>query len=127
MRLEKVICGGQTGADQARLRAARAAGIPTGGFAPNGRLTEDGPAPGLAEYGLTECSKAAREEFSQAERGCWLGIPRLSAVPEFFIRGIARWSRKRRADGPPMSHGAGWVQIGFPSLSKMVIEFLLPL
>jgi hypothetical protein len=55
MRLGKVISGGQTGADQAGLRAARAAGIPTGGCAPKGWLTEEGPAPWLAEYGLNEC------------------------------------------------------------------------
>jgi hypothetical protein len=30
----KVISGGQTGVDQAALRAAKACGIPTGGWAP---------------------------------------------------------------------------------------------
>jgi hypothetical protein len=38
--LAKVISGGQTGADQAGRRAARAAGIPTGGWAPLGWKTE---------------------------------------------------------------------------------------
>jgi WD40 repeat protein len=33
--------GGQTGTDKAALRAARAAGIATGAFGPQGRLTED--------------------------------------------------------------------------------------
>ena len=47
-----VISGGQTGVDQAALRAARSCGIPTGGWAPRGWLTEDGPAPWLADYGL---------------------------------------------------------------------------
>jgi hypothetical protein len=37
--IERVISGGQTGADQAGWRAARAAGIPTGGFMPKGFLT----------------------------------------------------------------------------------------
>ncbi len=46
--LDRVISGGQTGADQAALRAARAAGIPTGGWAPLGWKTEEGPAPRLA-------------------------------------------------------------------------------
>jgi hypothetical protein len=55
MTLVRVISGGQTGVDQAALRAARAAGIPPGGTAPKGWLTEDGPAPWLAEFGLTEC------------------------------------------------------------------------
>ncbi len=40
--IEKVISGGQTGADQAGLRAARTAGIPTGGFMPMGYRTLDG-------------------------------------------------------------------------------------
>jgi hypothetical protein len=34
--LERVISGGQSGVDQASLRAARAAGFPTGGRAPKG-------------------------------------------------------------------------------------------
>lgn len=50
----KVISGGQTGVDQAGLRAARACGIETGGWAPKRWLTEDGPAPWLADYGLVE-------------------------------------------------------------------------
>ena len=53
--LDKALSGGQTGVDQAGLRAARAAGIPTGGWAPLGWLTEDGPAPWLADFGLIEC------------------------------------------------------------------------
>jgi hypothetical protein len=52
MLIAKVISGGQTGADQAALLAARAAGIPTGGWAPWDWMTEDGPAPWLADYGL---------------------------------------------------------------------------
>ena len=53
--LDKIISGGQTGADQVALRAARAPGVPTGGWAPKGWLTEDGPAPWLADFGLAEC------------------------------------------------------------------------
>jgi hypothetical protein len=59
--LERVISGGQTGADQAALRAARACGIPTGGWAPRGWLTEAGPAPWLAEWGLVECPEGETE------------------------------------------------------------------
>jgi sugar/nucleoside kinase (ribokinase family) len=55
--LEKVISGGQSGADQGGLEAARRAGIPTGGLAPLGFLTEDGPQPELgSRYGLEESS-----------------------------------------------------------------------
>lgn len=41
--LQKIISGGQTGADQAALEAAELLGIPTGGFAPPNYMTSDGP------------------------------------------------------------------------------------
>ena len=47
--ISKVISGGQTGADQAGLRAAKKQGIPTGGYMPWGFLTEEGYCPQLAE------------------------------------------------------------------------------
>src|SRR5262249_19387201 len=53
--LEKVISGGQTGADQGALRSAKKAGIATGGWMPKGFLTEDGPRPEFAEwFGMQE-------------------------------------------------------------------------
>jgi hypothetical protein len=51
----KVISGGQTGADQAGLRAAKTEGYQTGGWACKGWKTEAGPAPWLADFGLQEC------------------------------------------------------------------------
>ena len=41
--IEKIISGGQTGADQAALDAAIKLSIPHGGWIPKGRLTEAGP------------------------------------------------------------------------------------
>lgn len=52
--ITKIISGGQTGADRAGIDAAKAFGIETGGMAPKGWRTEFGPAPELAELGLTE-------------------------------------------------------------------------
>jgi hypothetical protein len=57
--LEVIISGGQTGADEAGLRAARDIGIPTGGTAPkNYRIClpdgSDGTNPDLANYSLVE-------------------------------------------------------------------------
>jgi hypothetical protein len=43
MGLEKIITGGQTGADQGALDAAIEAGIAHGGWVPKGRRTEKGP------------------------------------------------------------------------------------
>jgi hypothetical protein len=54
-KLKKAICGGQTGVDQIMLSAAKKYGFPTGGTAAKGWMTEDGPAPWLADYGLVEC------------------------------------------------------------------------
>jgi len=50
--LSKVISGGQTGVDQAALRAARACGLARGGWCPPGRESETGPIP--ADLPLTE-------------------------------------------------------------------------
>jgi Circularly permutated YpsA SLOG family len=82
--IERVISGGQTGSDQAGLRAAKAAGIPTGGFASLGWLIESSngrtevAAPWLAEYGLVECqepgySPRAIANVQAADATLWFG------------------------------------------------------
>ena len=53
-RIAKIISGGQTGADQAGLYAARDCGIKTGGMAPKGWRTEAGPNLILPKFGLIE-------------------------------------------------------------------------
>lgn len=79
-RPEKIISGGQTGADQAALAAAAEMGIPTGGFAPKGFMTEDGPAPWLAErYGLAETSSIrpvvrTKMNVAAADGTVWIGV-----------------------------------------------------
>jgi len=54
--LRKIISGGQTGADQGGLLAGRVLGLETGGTAPPGFMTQDGPNPGLLRdcFGLSE-------------------------------------------------------------------------
>jgi hypothetical protein len=54
--LQKIISGGQTGADRAALDFAIARSIPHGGWCPRGRLAEDGPIPAL--YQLSETPTA---------------------------------------------------------------------
>jgi hypothetical protein len=44
--IEKIVSGGQTGADRAALDWAISRGIPHGGWCPKGRLAEDGTIPG---------------------------------------------------------------------------------
>ena len=50
--LVKVISGGQTGVDQAALRAARDAGVEIGGWCPPGRMSEAGAIP--PEFSIQE-------------------------------------------------------------------------
>ncbi len=52
--LERIISGGQTGADRAALDAALAGGFPHGGWCPRGRLAEDGPIDGRYQLSETE-------------------------------------------------------------------------
>jgi hypothetical protein len=53
--IQLVTSGGQTGADQAGWRAAKACGLKTGGWMPLRFMTEDGPRPEFAElYGARE-------------------------------------------------------------------------
>jgi len=47
-----IISGGQTGADQGALLAAHDLGIPTGGYITRGFMTEKGPMPARADFGL---------------------------------------------------------------------------
>jgi hypothetical protein len=54
IKVSKIISGGQTGADMAGILAARELGLEVDGYAPFGYLTENGPTPSLAEFGIKE-------------------------------------------------------------------------
>src|SRR2546425_4775996 len=54
-RLNKIVSGGQTGVDQAALRAAKASGLSVGGWCPPGRLSEAGVIP--SEFPLQETER----------------------------------------------------------------------
>lgn len=55
--VEKIVSGGQTGADRAGLDAALALGLAVGGWCPRGRRAEDGRIPD--RYPLEETESAA--------------------------------------------------------------------
>jgi hypothetical protein len=86
--LDKIISGGQTGADQAAWRAARAFGIPTGGWMPQGFLTEDGSHPEFVErYAAVEMptdSYPARTEQNvrDSDATLWFGLTTTSGAQE---------------------------------------------
>ncbi len=54
--VEKIVSGGQTGADRAGLDWALKHGVPHGGWCPRGRKAEDGPID--ARYALTETAES---------------------------------------------------------------------
>ena len=60
MPLKKIVSGGQTGVDRGALDAAIEAGFPCGGWAPEGRIAEDGPI--HERYPLRELAGAGYEE-----------------------------------------------------------------
>ena len=60
--LEKVVSGGQTGADIAGLIAAKATGIETGGWAPRGWKIENGKNPQLERLGLKQTRSGGYED-----------------------------------------------------------------
>jgi hypothetical protein len=98
----RIISGGQTGVDQAALRAARACGIPTGGWAPKGFRTEDGPAPWLADVGLREHASADYPDRTRANVG-EAGLTLILVTRESdLVRGTAltlRVAQASRAQG----------------------------
>jgi hypothetical protein len=79
--LERILSGGQSGADQAGWRAAKAAGIATGGAMPLAFLTEDGPWPDFAElYGAHQIDSAdyparTKATVKAADGTLWFGSP----------------------------------------------------
>jgi hypothetical protein len=87
--IQKVVTGGQTGAEQAAWAAARRAGIATGGYMPRGFLTEEGPAPRLgALHGAIEFpfddARRTRANLRRADGLFWFGDPDSSGASDTF-------------------------------------------
>jgi len=84
--LNTIISGGQTGADQAGWRVARAFCVPTRGWMPRGFLTEEGPRPEFAEqFGAAELPTAsypARTErnVQESDGTLWFGATTTSGA-----------------------------------------------
>jgi integrase len=103
--IEKVVTGGQAGADQGGLRAARAAGIATGGFAPKGWATEAGPGhPGRLDAGNVARIAHSVGRRAGVARGTnphglrHQGITRALALAHGDVRKVRRFSRHAKLE-----------------------------
>jgi hypothetical protein len=116
--LEKIISGGQTGADQAGWRAARAFGLITGGSIPKGFLTEDGPQPALAkDFGAREMptdhlEARTEQNVRDSDATLWFGETTTSGA-HATIAACQRWAKPclpiyPSAEFQP-SHAAAWI------------------
>lgn len=98
--LQRVISGGQTGVDQAALKAAARCGIKTGGWAPKGWVTLEGNAKKLLSgYGLKEnfeAGYAERTERNVVEADATLRIARDFSTQgeKLTLRCIRKWDRR---------------------------------
>jgi len=66
--ITKIISGGQTGTDFGALLAAQEYNIPTGGWCPQGWMTESGPSPHLADFGLVEAAPGWKDRTQRNVR-----------------------------------------------------------
>jgi hypothetical protein len=67
-----IVSGGQTGVDQAALRAAQARGLRCGGWCPPGRVCEGGTIPARFELRETTAERSARApEVPRSQRTEW--------------------------------------------------------
>ena len=90
VKISRIISGGQTGADQGGLAAAKKLGLPTGGWMPRGFITESGPRPDFAKsYGMREHSEAgyaARTEANVIDADGTLIVGDISSAGSYDTR-----------------------------------------
>lgn len=78
MKLRMVLSGGQTGADRTGLECARELSLETGGWAPRGYRTENGPDPTLKDFHLNETASddyptRTKRNVNDSEATVWFG------------------------------------------------------
>jgi len=110
--IEKIISGGQTGADQAGLRAAKIVGLSTGGWLPLGCITLEGARPDLLElYSMQEHPKRGyppRTEANVRDSDGTLRFARTFKSPgEKCTLKAINWFRRPYMDIPVRETGIG--------------------
>ena len=116
-RLAEIISGGQTGADQGGLLAAQDLGIPTGGTAPQGWLTENGPQEALLRsFGLVECTESG---YSARTHKNVLHADGTLLVGQYRSGGSGFTARIAREAGKPLFHLAYVPNLGIVPNERM--------
>jgi hypothetical protein len=116
-QLTEVISGGQTGADQGGLLAARDLVIPTGGTAPQGWLTENGPKEALLRsFGLVECTESG---YTARTHKNVLHADGTLLVGQYRSGGSALTARIAREADKPLFHLAYVPNIGIVPNERM--------
>jgi hypothetical protein len=87
--IERVVAGGEAGAEQGAWAAARRAGVATGGYMRRGFQTEAGPAPRLGQlHGAVEFpfddARRVRANLRRANGLVWFGDPESPEAREAF-------------------------------------------
>jgi len=107
MKLEKIISGGQTGADRAALDFAIDHDIPYGGWVPKGRKTEDGTLP--LKYHLREMPTG---DYSQRTLQNVLDSDGTAIISHGFLTGGSALTREFA-----IQHKKHWIHIDMKELS----------
>ena len=87
MVLDKIISGGQTGADRAALDFAIKHKIPHGGWVPKGRIAEDGPLPKrykLTEMPTSNCQKRTEQNVIGSDGTVIISHGRLTGDSAYY-------------------------------------------
>ena len=123
LKIEKIISGGQTGADRAALDFAIKNNIPHGGWIPKGRLTEEGPLPShyqlwetksrsyvkrteqnvidsdgtlILSHGILTGGSAFTRRFAKEHQRPWLHIDLNNALMTESAEQIKRWIEENK-------------------------------
>jgi hypothetical protein len=138
MNLVKIVSGGQTGVDQAALRAARACGLAIGGWCPPGRACEAGHIPEdlpLVETpedrapASPDVPRSMRTEWNVRDSDATLILSRAAASgpgAEWTLRCSARYGRPLLVCNPAETDTAERIKAWLEALPIRVLNVAGP-